>query len=162
MIALTYRGLRYHTARVGTKTDKIGYAGLSCEGCDLEMKEERGCQLPGYHFVSEGGWRIDYHDPPRPADLCRVCPLSVIDARPEGLALVEEALDIEQHGGLVEYTGLAVGDLPSWYVAAYDEVMGVKARAQKEAEHRAAQMAAAQAEQQRAQRQAQRMFGGQG
>jgi len=159
-LGLYYRGLRYHLAQVGDKVEKIGYAGLSCEGCDLEQKEERGCQLPGYHFISEGGWKIDYHDPPLPSDTCYVCPLSVIDARPEGQAIVEEALYIEDHGGLVEYTGLAVGDLPAWYTRAYDLVLGHKARTQRQAEKRAQQMAQSHAQQVKAQQAANRLFGG--
>ena len=125
--------MRYHLAVGGGKTRTIGLTGISCETCDRETKQERGCHLPGYSFRAELPWKIDHSGHQRGEDLCWACPVSVAALNPDVKLIVSEALSIKQRG-LSEYTGMAIGDLDAWYVGAFELVENAAGRAQAEAE----------------------------
>lgn len=131
LISAVYRLRRYHTAKAGAKVQTVGFSGLSCVGCDEEMKRERGCRLPGYTYTSELLWRVDYHEPLTAKDRALFCPASLLTLAPEVVDLVDEALEIKAEG-LAAYSGDAPAQLPAWYNEAYRMVRDASARAQQE------------------------------
>lgn len=127
-----YRVKRYLIAKAADKVEAIGFMGLSCEGCNEELKRERGCHLPGYQYRAEVTWRIDYHEPLSWRDRALFCPRSVLGWYPDVEHTVEVALEIQEAGGLGASTGEAIDDLNAWYKGAYDLVMNAEKRAQQE------------------------------
>lgn len=102
--------------------DVIGLAGFDCGRCSDGDKRERGCHLDGRRLVSarQGGVVVDYHVPPRPEDTILCCPASVpgiheLQRDVYDLAAVKEA------GGLYQYYGRPVGDLPESLVSWFNE-----------------------------------------
>lgn len=134
LFSIAYRLKRYHTAKVGDKTEVVGFIGLSCVGCDDETKRVRGCHLPGYSYPSEILWRIDYHEPLTKEDRAEFCPNSLTVLAPSLFTIIDEALEIKQEGGLASYTREAPSDLPHWYNKAYRDVRDAGLRAEQEAE----------------------------
>ncbi len=128
-----YRLKRYHVAKVGDKTETIGFSGLSCAGCDSETKKVRGCHLPGFSYRSQYTWRIDYHEPLGDRDRALFCPASLLALYPEVAEIIDEALEMKEEG-LAAYAGEAPANLDAWYNGAYRLVMGVSARAVQETE----------------------------
>lgn len=134
LFSLVYRICRYHTARAGERTEQVGFSGLNCASCDRELKEERGCRLPGYHFRAEHPWRIDFHEPRIPQDVVWFCPISALSGRGELRQIIEDALDIKEEGGLANASKVALDDLNNWYVVAYKFVLEASKRAQHQAQ----------------------------
>ena len=102
--------------------DVVGLAGFDCGRCSDGDKRDRGCHLDGRRLVAtrKGGALVDYHLPPRDADTIHFCPASV----PDVLSLQRDVYDlatVKEAGGLYQYYGRPVGDLPEALVSWFNE-----------------------------------------